>query len=96
MDIGSQLVKVTGRRLLGRHRSGYYNPYSRNRRQSGKMNSFGPCEYGNEPSDFITHGYTLVSQLVKDTGKRPLGRHMRNWEDNIIIDVKEIDDNLKI
>ena len=26
----------------------------------------------------------------KSTGKRPLGRHMRRWEDNIRMDLEEI------
>ena len=31
----------------------------------------------------------------KTTGKRPLGRSRRRWEDNIRIDLKEIDINTK-
>ena len=32
----------------------------------------------------------------KPTEKRPLGRPMRRWEDNIRIDLKEIDINTRI
>ena len=31
----------------------------------------------------------------KRTGKRPLGRPRRTWENNIIIDLKEIGDNTR-
>ena len=39
-----------------------------------------PRECGIDPPGSISHG---VSQLVKSTGKRPLGRPRRRWEDNI-------------
>ena len=32
----------------------------------------------------------------KPTGKRPLGRPKRRWEDNIIIDIKEININTRL
>ena len=31
----------------------------------------------------------------KPTGKRPLGRPRRRWEDNIRVDLKEIDTNTR-
>ena len=34
-------------------------------------------------------------ELVKPTGKRPLGRPRRRWEDNIRIDFKEIGINTR-
>ena len=44
-----------------------------------------PCEYDIEPPGSISHG---ISYLV--TGKRPLGRPRRGWEENIGIDLEEI------
>ena len=42
-----------------------------------------PCEGGIQPLGFI-------SQLVKATGKRPLGRPRRRWEGNIRMYLEEI------
>ena len=42
------------------------------------------CECGIEPPGFTSHGVSLV------TGKRPLGRPKRRWEDNIRMDLNEI------
>ena len=36
---------------------------------------------------------TLKMLTGKPTGKRPLGRHRRRWEDNIRMDHEEIDIN---
>ena len=41
-----------------------------------------PCECGIEPTGSISHG------VSKPTGKRPLGRPRRRWEDNIRIDLE--------
>ena len=46
-----------------------------------------PRECGIDPPGSISHG---VSQLVKSTGKRPLGRPRRRWEDNIKMYLNEI------
>ena len=32
--------------------------------------------------------FTILTS--KPTGKRPLGRHRRRWEDNIRMDIKEL------
>ena len=42
------------------------------------------CECGIEPTGSISHG------VNKPTGKRPLGRPRRRWEDNIRMDLEEI------
>ena len=47
-----------------------------------------PCECGIEPPDSISHG-------IKPTGKGPLGRPRRRWEDNIRKDLKEIGINTR-
>ena len=35
-------------------------------------------------------------ELIKPTGKRPLGRPRRRWEDNIRMDLKEIGIDMRI
>ena len=51
-----------------------------------------PRECCIEPLGSISHG---VSNLVKPTGKRLLGRPMSRWEDNIRMDLKEIATNTR-
>ena len=45
---------------------------------------------------FMVEGRSVFKILTrKPTGKRPLGRPMHRWEDNIRIDLKEIGINMK-
>ena len=39
-------------------------------------------------------GRSTFKILREPTGKRPLGRHRRRWEDNIRMDLKEISINM--
>ena len=44
-----------------------------------------------KPSDFIRMPRSAFKIVTgKPTGKRPLGRHRRRWEDNIRMDLQEI------
>ena len=45
------------------------------------------CEWGIEPSG------SQAMDIVKPTGKRPLGRSRRRWEDNFRKDLEEPDIN---
>ena len=43
----------------------------------------------------LINEYYLVIRFSKTTGKRPLGRRRRRWEDNITMDLKEIGINTR-
>ena len=43
----------------------------------------------------LINEYYLVIRFSKTTGKRPLGRRRRRWEDNIRMDLEEIGINAR-